>query len=403
MRVFIFVVGLLLVAGCVQLTDVDGNRIEIKNKEVGLVGERTISSSAPRQIMKAQVKGSIYETGEMMSVFGTCLDGSDAPLPQGTYAFFNAWYPNGTIFIQNSTMSEMQAGYYLYNGAMDAVQGTYLTEMICYVNGSSDTARAWGEWQNPFWVKRIALLNDTLSAMNLSVDINMSELQAQLQSVYVNLSTQLSGTEYVMNQSFMTTWSMLNQSLQAQNATMAQLQYISEYLVNMTVLLNSISGQIGNVSIQIGELSFNMTNQFQQTWVNQNATNVLINQSYQNLTQQIILVGQIANASVDRNDSYLAWLILQLNSSVAFPFGCNITYSEDADVPAFMKMWEITVSPNDVRGKDAKYPDVICSIATTLTPISTAMTPDSSGKHFTASEFINYRGDFNWIVDCCWQ
>ncbi|MBR9700897.1 hypothetical protein GOV11_03465, partial [Candidatus Woesearchaeota archaeon] len=47
----------------------------------------------------AVVKGSIYETGENMTVFGACLDAGGDLLEEST-ATLQAWYPNGTVMLE---------------------------------------------------------------------------------------------------------------------------------------------------------------------------------------------------------------------------------------------------------------------------------------------------------------
>ena len=332
MKILFILVGLLIVSACIPITDEYGQRMNVNSGVEGFAAERQLLVVAtPATMLKAMVKGSIYETGEEVSVFGTCLNASDEPLITGTFATMNSWYPNGTNFFSNVSMNEIQPGYYVYLGLMSPVQGTYLTEMICHVTNSTDTARAWGEWQNPFWVKRLALMNDSLT----------------------NISGQIS----------------------------------------------NLSTQVANISVQIGNLSTNLTNQFIQTWTYQNQTNLLINATYTNLSQRITVVGNIANASVDRNDSYLAGLILSL-----LPGSSNSTLNytiKSVDSPIFMKTWSISVRAFDSRtGKTIKYPDGYCMISTNLPSPFVAMTVD--GENFKYSILINRLGDFTYTVSCYW-
>lgn len=324
-------VSLILLAGCVHLTDQNGNVVELRFKESSLEGVHEVDVvQTQKQLLKALVKGSIYETGEYVSVFGTCLNATDAPLLIGTWASLSSWYPNGSSDFVDVNMSEIQSGYYVYNGYMDPVQGTYLTEMICHVNGSVEIAKAWGEWQNPFWVKRLELLNDSLGNISNKID--------------------------------------------------------------------NISSQMDNISVSIGNLSFNLTNSFAITWQNQNNTDVLINATYNNLTQQIIWAAGVANASVDRNDSYIVSL---LNSilNMTTPAAGSVNYTEDADTVKFWKNWNIRVFPYDSHGHALSYPDVNCQIVTTLTPLDDM---DVNGNHFSYTVFINSLNDFTWNVTCVW-
>lgn len=163
---FMVVVCLLLLAGCVHITK-EGVPIDL-GKELSLAAERP-------QILKAMVKGSIYETGDAVSVFGTCLNREDKPYV-GAEAFLSAWYPNGTVFLVNQSMQEFQPGYFVYQTSMDAVQGTYLTQMACAVPVGEEevVAYAWGEWQNPYWTNRIQ--NVSTQVQNMTLVLQASEV-----------------------------------------------------------------------------------------------------------------------------------------------------------------------------------------------------------------------------------
>lgn len=332
MKLWFVLIGLLLVSACIPFTDESGSNILVRSGVEGFSAERQLAVEAsPQTMLKAMVKGSIYETGEEVSVFGTCLNATDEPLTIGTFATMNSWYPNGTIFFTNVSMFELQSGYYVYTGVMSAVQGTYLTELICHVNGTGETAKAWGEWQNPAWVALIGTINGSMS----------------------NISYQLS----------------------------------------------NISSQVSNVSIQLANFTLHVDNQFNQTWAYQNQTNLLINATYNNLSQQITVVGQIANASVDRNDSYLAGLILSLLPGAS---NSSLNYTVDSeDAPIFMKTWSIQVTARNSAGKVIQYPDSYCTISTNLPSPVVQMT--SQGNHFVYSILINRLGDFTYTVACYWS
>jgi hypothetical protein len=345
------VLSLLFAAtACMRLTDENGNDVRVRWGSASLSAEKIVPVAiASNQVLKAQVKGSIYETGEQVSVFGTCLNATDEPISTGTFATMSAWYPNGTNFFSNGTMQEMQPGYYVAVSSMSAVQGTYLTEMVCHVNGSTEIAKAWGEWQNPMWVRRIAELNDSINNLNFSV--NLTPLEQKLD----------------------------------------------------------------NISVQIGNMSVNMTNSFEITWQNQNTTNTFINQTYQNLTQQLIYVASVANSSVDRNDSYLAWLIQQVMMSTGAPMNHSLIVEEDPDLPPiYKKTWTIQVNVLNEYNISIGYPLVSCLINTTNSPatVNVQMSPISNmrfrdgrsfSKGFDYSERISTLGDFNWTVWCIYN
>ena len=139
------------------------------------------SSTGIYKGLVAKVKGSIYQTGEKMSVFGTCVDAYDIPVVNAT-GTLSAWYPNGTQYINNSAMMLLTPGYFLWEGYMPIVEGTYLTEFVCtaMIGGVSQTAVAWGEWQNPLWANQIGdianLTNLTyIEVLNVSSEINLTQ------------------------------------------------------------------------------------------------------------------------------------------------------------------------------------------------------------------------------------
>lgn len=270
--------------------------------------------------MVAMVKGSIYESGEGLSVFGTCVDAYDIPVENAT-ATFNAWYPNGTQFVFDFNMTKLQEGYFLYSGFMSAVKGTYLTELICQaeIDGINQTAKAWGEWQNPYWVARLA----------------------------------------------------------------------------------NISGAVGNLSVDLSNLSDQMAAGFNSTISNITFLRVNMTNNFDNTNQLILNTQVIANASVDRNDSLLAGLLYYLinRSEECCPPCQNLTIDEfSVDNPVYWKDWTIKVRVEDLSGNVLSSPDVACVINTTQTPIPEYFTVE--GEHFTYTEFIYTRGDWNYNISC---
>jgi len=117
----------------------------------------SLGEDSSSKTLKAIVKGSIYKTGENMTVYGACFSGDGYLLPEAV-ATFTAWYPNGSIVTgPNASMDAItvdQDGFFV-NGTgrhkihvtMSSTQGTYLTEMRCSLDG--EWAVAFGEWQNP--------------------------------------------------------------------------------------------------------------------------------------------------------------------------------------------------------------------------------------------------------------
>jgi hypothetical protein len=189
----------LSVVSC-RVRDAEGRELTVVYKD----GKFHVDGGAvTQQELQAMLKGSVYETGEQVTVFGTCLDTKDRPV-NGTSAKMSAWYPNGTVLFSNVSMSQIQTSYFIYTGPMNAVQGTYLTEILCSLNGSNQVARAFGEWQNPAWVARI---NATQSAVG-TVLVQIGALNA------------------TMSNSFLITWSML----EAMNMTLMNISSELDYV-----------------------------------------------------------------------------------------------------------------------------------------------------------------------------
>jgi hypothetical protein len=315
----------MLFAGCVPFTSGDA-KVKIEHTESGLSGAVKQTVTEQKTLMKAKVAGSIYEGGEIVSVFGTCLNATDEGFPN-SYGMLSAWYPNGTLFFQNVSMTEMQTGYFVYQGPMSPVGGTYLTEFTCYINGTDVSARAFGEWQNPEWVRRInsteALANQTLNQVN-----NLSNLTGQ--------------------------W-------------------------------------------------------FNITWDKLDSINASVNYSFTNITNQLTYVAMVANASVDRNDSYLAQLMLLLINGSQVPVTYALNVSVSADDPVFKGMWNVRVNVTNEYNVRVGGPIISCFINTTNAPptVMAQMTDrqDNNVPYFTYVEKVNIRGEdaFNWSVGCVYN
>jgi hypothetical protein len=218
---FVVLLVLFLLTGCVNITK-DGEKIDYYGKTLSFAAEN-------QQLLKAMVKGSIYETGDAVSVFGTCLDRSDKPYVSAS-AFLSAWYPNGTVFLVNQSMVQFQPGYFVYQTSMDAVQGTYLTQMACVIAKMPPeediVAFAWGEWQNPYWANRIK---------NISADVvNMTQTLQQSQVTWNNIDNVTSQIPGWFNMTWL-----------AQNMTNAIIQQVYQ---NLTVQ-NAYVAMVANGSV----------------------------------------------------------------------------------------------------------------------------------------------------------
>lgn len=170
----------------------------------------SLSEASSSSKLKAIVKGSIYETGSNMTVFGACFDGDSYLLPQAD-AKFTAWYPNGSVVTgPNATMDRIYVDVDNPNGnstnlpngtgrwkihvTMGSTIGTYLTEMRCEYQG--EWAVAFGEWQNPEWVKRIGDTQGAVENISLlanSISNNLTIFQNSTQNNFNNVAAQLAG------------------------------------------------------------------------------------------------------------------------------------------------------------------------------------------------------------------
>ena len=196
----VFVVALvssiLLSGNYLKTDDSDKTRLPLELRQ-------TSFSDAPSGKLKAMLKGSIYETGEQMTLFGACFDGWGYLIEDPALnATLTSWYPDGTVWEQDMQMLPVMngpntTGRWRYQVNMGNVSGTYLTEITCRYQG--DIAQAYGEWQNPDWVKRIKDTQDTL--------LNFENVSSQY---YNNLTTQISNFEGNVQNNFTTVINMLN-------------------------------------------------------------------------------------------------------------------------------------------------------------------------------------------------
>lgn len=170
--------------------------------------------------LKALLKGSIYESGENMTVFGACFDGYGYLIPDSN-ATITSWYPNGTVWEQDSQMWEVlnstneTTGRFNYQVDMTTVMGTYLTEITCNYNG--ETAQAYGEWQNPEWVKRIKDTQDYIygNLTNLSIEhynnltTQINNFSSDVQNNFTELISKINNISVSMSNVTIDGWSNL--------------------------------------------------------------------------------------------------------------------------------------------------------------------------------------------------
>ena len=111
-----------------------------------------------------------------------------------------------------------------------------------------------------------------------------------------------------------------------------------------------------------------------------------------------------ANASVDRNNSLIVSLLLQLlNYSLTPGAGLNLYWSETADPAYFRKDWNLRVDATaDPDNRSIWYPDIQCLVNTTNTGgVWQYMT--SEGNHFIYTETVTTLESFSYNTRCIWS
>lgn len=174
------------------------------------IGYHSLSSMSSSSRLKAVVKGSIYETGSNMTVFGACYDGDSYLLPAAS-AFFTAWYPNGSIMIgPNASMDRIYedfegfkpngTGRWKIHVTMESTIGTYLTELRCVYQ--DQWATDLGEWQNPEWVKKIGdmyVLTSGIAGAVSNISVNLANLSSNVNQFRIDTSNDFSSVLAAIN------------------------------------------------------------------------------------------------------------------------------------------------------------------------------------------------------------
>jgi hypothetical protein len=195
----------------------------------------------------------------------------------------------------------------------------------------------------------VSQIYDLIVSGNISIDVNLSAI---LEAI-TNLSIDLQDIFYNINET---------------------INYNFNYTNNL------IDSGVENIILNITDLRQNMTNNF-------NYTNSLI------LDTQVI-----ANQSVDRNDSYLAWLLYKIINSTGAPMTGNVTseiYEESRAI--YMSDWSIKVRVYDEYNNKISSPDVACTVVTSQHPLQYM---DAEGDHFAITLFIYEYGSFTRTVNC---
>lgn len=525
--VYVVIAVMLLLSGC-GLRDDDG-LINAQWKE-GKLSAVTTSTSEDKLI--ASVKGSIYGSGERVSVFGTCLNANDEEIP-GTYGTLSAWYPNGSLSFYGTNMTAMGGGRFVYTGQMNVVQGTYLTEFVCHLNASNVTAKAFGEWQNPMWVSNITdtsalvggVLREEIGPEFDSV-VSVPYTNIPIQGVIVNfqrgvlhgvcLDQNVSGTasilvgrladgnlsidyfDIAMNQNkalygnvrydyygvnntercpaYFTVTNNSGPSV-TENGTAMGVYYAALPIVKTDnqrygidvegyyyiVTIDSEPGNAthafasGNVSrgsqyvkwitgvngtfnhliawqtlafsdyADIGGIEYtpyipNVPSRSDLERLNTsmvagfNQTQTMIANISSILNESFAYVASVANASVDRNDSYLAVLIRGIAVAVGAPITGDLNITVVGEIPTYYRKWRVEAHVLNEYGQTVGPPLVGCRLSTNNNPADVnvtmpfedtiptkVITPVLHEPYFYYEEKITVLGDFNYTVNCTYN
>jgi hypothetical protein len=234
---FIFLLTAVLVTAFFMEREVPQQTVAERFESSQPVGYHQTSSFSVSKNLQAVVKGSIYENGSNMTVFGVCEDALGYLLPNST-AMFTAWYPNMSVYVgPNSSMTADGDGRFRIHVTMGDVIGTYFTEMRCEVPG--EYALAFGEWQNPEWVKKIGDSYVFLQGINGTQQVLLSAIQ--------NVSSQVSA----LNQTVVSNFSIVISMLNALNSTGGNLSEIIVRLDQMNVSLVYINQTTSSTLSQV--------------------------------------------------------------------------------------------------------------------------------------------------------
>jgi len=157
-------------------------------------------------------------------------------------------------------------------------------------------------------------------------------------------------------------------------------------MLNNTYTLLQDTYQLVNTSFNYTNTQLNLLNQSMQA--NFNYTNSLIVQA-----------ANIANASVDRNDSLLAQLLYALIGSSSPGYinsTLNVTVFQE-DQGRYWRDWTVKCRVYDFLGRQQQSPDVYCILNTT---IAGEQYMEAEGEHFSGTVFINQLGDFDYDIRC---
>lgn len=402
-EIIIAIAAMLFISGCGigAVMDEKGNRIAINE----FFKSSTITKETK---LVSKLTGSIYETGDMITVFGTCLTGDDQPID--TDVNLRVFYPNGILFINTTNLTQFGTGYWYWSGTMDAIQGTYLTEFTCSLGDSR--AISYGEWQNPIWVNRLAIIDNTTQNIrdqiaNMSINITVGDINVTLICPDgTSICEKLGQIMNLTNTSFNITISGIEQLL---NMTNILLLYASQFDQDFNITFNKLDN-INATVIQEFENTNNLINNL----------NFTVNQSFSIC---------VANRSVDRNDSYLAGMVQSIARKVKAPITYGLTETNLAKFPYYESNWILkTYVFNEFDEWGSQNDGIICNVTTMnsginitatmewiegsggngpdkckATYIVPACTADMKTKGFFYYDQMITTDDFDYIVNCYYE
>jgi len=177
-----FLVVVIAIAGIFFLINGDVEAYSFDaNSPITYTGIGSIDSS---EGLHAEVLGSIYESGEEITLYGACFGPSGDLLPMSNMTL-TSWYSSGVMWHNETPFLPMGGGRFRIQMNMSSTMGTYLTQATCH--WQNQEAIAFGEWQNPDWVARIADTQTYLIAVNSSIYMVSSKID-NLTSIVINRS-----------------------------------------------------------------------------------------------------------------------------------------------------------------------------------------------------------------------
>lgn len=305
-------------------------------------------------VLVAKLTGSIYETGDYITVFGTCLTARDQPV--NASVSLTVYYPNGTLAIQTTNVSVIKLGYWYYSGVMGPTIGTYLTIWNCTYRGQ--TALAYGEWQNPVWVNRLENISNMLA--NISVDVNITgNVSFSCADLGIDNTTLCDLVKKGLNDTNLTLQQIITK-LDGLNLTLEQIYTL---VYNNNVSLYQVIDMLTDINSTVVIGFYNTNQSFDIVFDKLDNINATIVNFFNNTNLNLSFGICIANHSVDRNDSYLARLSQSIARAVGAPISGAMEFTELNQIPILRVNWRIRAYVEDEYGNWGDYENgVRCNI-----------------------------------------